>query len=346
MKNYKYILAAGTAILLPVSVAADTCGTLPSCASIGFTTPSSSLSSKCKDKTYLKCPFGDYYFCSEAKEPTKTCREVIAGLTGSIYYDTITSSYLRNASNTNNVYFDTDRTYTDTSITLKDKARIYGASFVSPVCTKMPTLKLSTLTIESIDMAGINLEVDQLNLNGTYVNWNYVPYADFEHGDTTVDISRRLFVRGPTLLDIYSGIWNIASIDFDDNIEPLVITVTDGDVTIKDTEFVSGKDYTWALCLSSDTYGHGKVTVGSRTYEWTDSGERTVTVNGSVKQFNYLCSSEVYHIESYGRYRVYYGPCSDFLSANMANMPDSTVRSELDRMVRRTDQGKYWECTN
>lgn len=60
MVNYKYILAAGTAVLLPISVAADTCSTLPSCASIGFTYSAAD----CGKLKKLKCPFGDAYFCS------------------------------------------------------------------------------------------------------------------------------------------------------------------------------------------------------------------------------------------------------------------------------------------
>lgn len=60
MLNYKYILAAGTAILIPVTVAADTCSTLPSCADIGFTYSATD----CGTLKKLKCPFGDAYFCS------------------------------------------------------------------------------------------------------------------------------------------------------------------------------------------------------------------------------------------------------------------------------------------
>lgn len=60
MVNYKYILAAGTAVLLPASVAADTCSTLPSCESIGFTYSAAD----CGTLKKLKCPFGDAYFCS------------------------------------------------------------------------------------------------------------------------------------------------------------------------------------------------------------------------------------------------------------------------------------------
>lgn len=60
MLNYKYILAAGTAMLIPVTVAADTCSTLPKCADIGFTY----TADDCGKLKKLKCPFGDAYFCS------------------------------------------------------------------------------------------------------------------------------------------------------------------------------------------------------------------------------------------------------------------------------------------
>ncbi|MBQ8661615.1 MAG: hypothetical protein IJ482_04740 [Alphaproteobacteria bacterium] len=66
MMNYKYILAAGAAILIPLTVQAETCGTLPSCATIGF----DKTADDCAGRSKLKCPFGDAYFCSE------TCEEL------------------------------------------------------------------------------------------------------------------------------------------------------------------------------------------------------------------------------------------------------------------------------
>lgn len=66
MNNFKKtILLGGAALCLyPAALFAETCGTTPSCSSLGFTVPAASLSTSCKDKSYLKCPFGDYYFCS------------------------------------------------------------------------------------------------------------------------------------------------------------------------------------------------------------------------------------------------------------------------------------------
>ena len=60
MVNYKYIFAVGASVLLPISVAADTCSTLPTCESIGFTYSAGD----CGKLKKLKCPFGDAYFCS------------------------------------------------------------------------------------------------------------------------------------------------------------------------------------------------------------------------------------------------------------------------------------------
>ncbi|MBQ7285551.1 MAG: hypothetical protein IJW72_04800 [Alphaproteobacteria bacterium] len=60
MVNYKYILAAVTAVLLPASVAADVCKELPTCDSLGFTY----TATDCGTLKKLKCPFGDAYFCS------------------------------------------------------------------------------------------------------------------------------------------------------------------------------------------------------------------------------------------------------------------------------------------
>ncbi len=60
MVNYKHILAVGTAVLLPASVAAVPCGQLPTCDSLGFTYSAAD----CGTLKKLKCPFGDAYFCS------------------------------------------------------------------------------------------------------------------------------------------------------------------------------------------------------------------------------------------------------------------------------------------
>lgn len=74
MSNFKKtILFGGAALCLyPSLLWAETCGTTPSCSSLGFTVPAASLSTSCKDKSYLKCPFGDYYFCSVSTAST-TC---------------------------------------------------------------------------------------------------------------------------------------------------------------------------------------------------------------------------------------------------------------------------------
>lgn len=71
----KTILAGGMALCIyPSLLLAETCGTTPSCPSLGFTVPASGLSTACKDMTSLKCPFGDYYFCSTTtKTPQQKC---------------------------------------------------------------------------------------------------------------------------------------------------------------------------------------------------------------------------------------------------------------------------------
>ena len=72
MVNYKYILAAGAAVLLPASVAADVCGVLPTCEALGFTYSAAD----CGTLKKLKCPFGDAYFCSG-----NNCKSVSVGST-------------------------------------------------------------------------------------------------------------------------------------------------------------------------------------------------------------------------------------------------------------------------
>lgn len=70
MFNYKSTLALGTMLLLPFSVFADTCATLPKCADLGFV----NTADECGSLKKLKCPFGDAYFCS-----TNNCKSVKVG---------------------------------------------------------------------------------------------------------------------------------------------------------------------------------------------------------------------------------------------------------------------------
>lgn len=68
-KYTKIILAGGTVIsCYPVLLWADTCTSLPSCTDLGFSVPKANLTSVCSNKTYLKCPFGDFYFCSSVDD--------------------------------------------------------------------------------------------------------------------------------------------------------------------------------------------------------------------------------------------------------------------------------------
>ncbi|MBE6453514.1 MAG: hypothetical protein E7017_01335 [Alphaproteobacteria bacterium] len=71
MFNYKSTLALGTMLLLPFSVFADTCATLPKCADLGFV----NTADECGKLAKLKCPFDDTsYFCS-----TNNCKSVSVG---------------------------------------------------------------------------------------------------------------------------------------------------------------------------------------------------------------------------------------------------------------------------
>lgn len=70
MKKYQKIIMAGGAVMTcyPFLLNAQTCTTLPNCPDIGFTVAKANLTTACKDVTYLKCPFGDYYFCSSVDD--------------------------------------------------------------------------------------------------------------------------------------------------------------------------------------------------------------------------------------------------------------------------------------
>lgn len=70
MNKYTKIILAGGAVIscYPVLLWADTCTSLPSCTDLGFSVPKANLTSVCSNKTYLKCPFGDFYFCSSVDD--------------------------------------------------------------------------------------------------------------------------------------------------------------------------------------------------------------------------------------------------------------------------------------
>lgn len=70
MKNYrKYILWCGGAVYLLAGeqAAAMTCDVTPDCVALGFKVPAAEVKGKCNGQSRMKCPFGDFYFCSEKK---------------------------------------------------------------------------------------------------------------------------------------------------------------------------------------------------------------------------------------------------------------------------------------
>lgn len=78
MINFNKTVLASTIIagFYPSILLAETCGSTPSCPSLGFTVAKSNLATECKDKTSLKCPFSDYYFCSQVDDGCPTFVEV------------------------------------------------------------------------------------------------------------------------------------------------------------------------------------------------------------------------------------------------------------------------------
>ena len=69
MKDYrKYVLWYGVGcLILPQISYAMTCEEAPDCTALGFKVAGSEVKSKCNGLSRMKCPFGDYYFCSEKK---------------------------------------------------------------------------------------------------------------------------------------------------------------------------------------------------------------------------------------------------------------------------------------
>ena len=235
MKNYKYILAAGTAILLPVSVAADTCGTLPSCASIGFTYSAAD----CGNLKKLKCPFGDAYFCSgsdcksvsvdpKTEKCTKycesdknicvekramTCSELLtansctryndgATISGNISRDICVFGTVKQATGMNS-------SLTFTQTTVWDAGKRWAAC----KSEMKGTAKLDLGSIKIANNAVFYPAVDIDNIeytSSTSQNWS----ADF-YGNTRIHVNYRPSSVQSSVLNLhFIGEWNIANSNY------------------------------------------------------------------------------------------------------------------------------------
>lgn len=58
-------LATVSCVVFPIAATAMTCDVTPDCTALGFKIPAAEAGVTCKNKTRMKCPFGDFYFCSE-----------------------------------------------------------------------------------------------------------------------------------------------------------------------------------------------------------------------------------------------------------------------------------------
>ena len=89
MKDYrKYALWYGVGcLILPQISYAMTCEEAPDCTALGFKVAGSEVKSKCNGLSRMKCPFGDYYFCSEKKceldypYSSANCSDILGGST-------------------------------------------------------------------------------------------------------------------------------------------------------------------------------------------------------------------------------------------------------------------------
>ena len=203
MKNYKYILAAGTAILLPVSVAADTCGTLPSCASIGFTYSAAD----CGNLKKLKCPFGDAYFCSgsdcksvsvnpKTEKCTKycesdknicvekramTCSELLTANSCTRYNDgaTISGNISRDICVFGTVKQSTgtwNNSLTFTQTTVWDAGKRWAAC--ESEMKGRAKLDLRSITIVNSTTFRTDVDIDNITYNPQSIRWNAVFYGN------------------------------------------------------------------------------------------------------------------------------------------------------------------------
>lgn len=231
MKNYKYILAAGTAILLPVSVAADTCGTLPSCASIGFTYSAAD----CGNLKKLKCPFGDAYFCSgsdcksvsvnpKTEKCTKycesdknicvekramTCSELLsansctryndgATIRGNISRDICVFGTVKQATGTNS-------SLTFTQTTVWDAGKRWAAC--KSEMKGRAKLDLGSITIENGTSFYTDVDINNITYSPQSERWN----AHF-YGNTRIHVTWRPSSSWVGALSLYfSGIYNTST---------------------------------------------------------------------------------------------------------------------------------------
>lgn len=220
MLNYKYmLLAGGLGLVIPASVSADTCSTLPSCTDIGFTY----TSAQCGNLKKLKCPFGEAYFCSGnncnsvsvgtyevctkycaedknvcIEKRAATCSEYVSKLKGTLKQDGSTIS----GTITSNLYLLGTVTSTDNNLKFTQMSVYDGADI--PACKeemngKTGYLKVNRLKIENYAYFNVKTDINSINYDPSGSNgWS----ANFSK-DTTIKINMTASNNWVNTLNLY-----------------------------------------------------------------------------------------------------------------------------------------------
>ena len=150
------------------------CTAIPKCPDLGFITPKSKLETDCKLKTRLKCPFGDYYFCSQVMEIPLTCDQQISKARG--IKISSSSQFTSYAINGKDIYL-TANINNGNQINLDTVTNIHSANtfneckseLVPPITISVPSIKMNG-SYKALNIH-VPLTTDNLELtSGTFSN--------------------------------------------------------------------------------------------------------------------------------------------------------------------------------
>lgn len=305
-------------VLLGISfnAAAETCGTLPNCPAIGFNIAAANLNTTCKNKTYLKCPFGDYYFCSTVN----TCQDYVSNMyRNSIYRTDITSSMLTSVGNSNYLVIDSLDTYTLSAVTNKSGLYLMGSRAFDGPCENVPTLNITNGNLTLMSDSAIT----GMNFTGSIEMWgpltlelgeDYSPpnYQTLSKAGITFNIDYLQYNTGsPVIVNAFNGTLKINRVEFPATITTIGLILGNDNTRVVQVSDTSKIFY----CLEKDAdFSNGEkiASLGPHSYSWDDNYP-TVSANGRPG-YSFDMSAMNDCVNNYnGVYKihknVYYGWC-------------------------------------